>query len=300
MADAEMRGGRIKSADRVLDVFEALGPEQTGLTFPQLTKRLGLPKSSLHGLLHLLVSRQYLSFDGESRRYNIGVQLFDHGQAFLKQHPEAREARAAMTNVVSAVNESVQLGVLHGAEGVNLATVECSHPLRLQLAVGRHFAAYATSLGKVLLAHLTDEEVRRRLGSGALERFTQHTIGHVDELIAELGSIRQRGFSLDTEEGLPGIFCIAVPIANSAGQVVTGMSVTIPTSRLTADLLSRALAQLAKASLQISDKIGVRELPQQLQMLTDVGTAKQALRMTQAAHWLNNYTIGNNLQYSHN
>jgi DNA-binding IclR family transcriptional regulator len=286
MVDAEGTGGGIKSADRVLDLFEALGREQTGLTFPQLTKRLGLPKSSLHGLLSLLVSRQYLSFDAESRRFNIGVQLFDHGQAFLKQHPEVREARAAMANVVSTINESVQLGVLHGADGVNLATVECSHPLRLQLAVGRHFAPYATSLGKVLLAHLTEEEVRLRLGSGALEQFTQHTFASVDVLVDELRRIRQRAFSLDTEEAILGIFCVAVPIASGAGQVVTGMSVTIPTSRLSSDLLSRALAQLANASLQISERIGAREPLPQLKMLTDVGVAEQALRTTQAVHWL--------------
>lgn len=287
MADKpDEAGGRIKSADRVLDLFEVLGVERVGLTFPELTKRLGLPKSSLHGLLTLLVSRQYLSFDDESRRYNIGVQLFDHGQAFLKQHPEAREARTAMNAVVSAVNESVQLGVLHGAEGVNLATVECSHPLRLQLAVGRHFAAYATSLGKVLLANLSDDEVRKRIGTGVLEKYTDHTIGHVDVLLEQLGHIRRRGFSLDTEEGISGVFCVAVPITNSSGQVVTGMSVTIPTSRLTADLLARALASLAGASLQISTKIGAPEALPQLQLLTDQSTARRALLATEARTWL--------------
>ena len=286
MHDTLETGAKIKSADRVLDLFEALAVEPAGLSFPELIKRLGLPKSSLHGLLSVLVSRQYLAFDEESRRYNIGVQLFDHGQAFLKQHPEAREARAAMANVVAAVNESVQLGVLRGAEGVNLATVECSHPLRLQLAVGRHFAAYATSLGKVLLAHLPEAEVRARIGTGALEQFTEHTFRTADLLFEELGRIRQRGFSLDTEEGIPGVFCVAVPIANGAGQVVTGMSVTIPTSRLNADLLSRSLASLATASLQISSRIGASTMPAQLQMLTDAGYAARALNASQAAKWL--------------
>jgi DNA-binding IclR family transcriptional regulator len=279
-------GAKIKSADRVLDLFEVLAVEPVGLSFSELVKRLNLPKSSLHGLLSVLVSRQYLALDEDSRRYNIGVQLFDHGQAFLKQHPEAREARAAMANVVATVNESVQLGVLRGAEGVNLATVECSHPLRLQLAVGRHFAAYATSLGKVLLAHLPDDEVRDRVGTGDLERFTEHTFGHVDRLLEELACIRQRGFGLDTEEGIPGVFCVAVPIANSAGHVETGMSVTIPTSRLNADLLSRALASLAAASLQISARIGASATPPQLRMLTDTAQAAAALNASQAVKWL--------------
>lgn len=277
---------RIKSADRVLDLFETLAHEAQGLTFPELQKRLDVPKSSLHGLLAVLVERQYLAFDATLRRYFFGVQLFEHGQSFLKHHADTREARAVMESIVAEVNETAQLGLLRASEGVNLATVECTHPLRLHLEVGRHFAGHATGLGKVLLAHLSEDEVRARVGSGQLERFTPHTVTSVDELVQDLGRIVERGFSLDTEEGILGIFCVGVPIFNSAGRAATGMSITIPTSRLTRELLTKALSSLAAGSVSISRRMGVFTLPPQVEALADPERASVALARTNASDWL--------------
>ncbi|WP_274626335.1 IclR family transcriptional regulator [Arvimicrobium flavum] len=277
---------KIKSAERVLDVFECLGGEPDGLTFPELVKRLEVPKSSLHGLLAVLAQRQYLVFDPETRRYSFGVQLFEHGRSFLKQHVEVREAKAAMAAIVAGVNETAQLGLLRGAEGVNLATVECSHQLRMQLEVGRRFPAHATSIGKVLLAHLPESEARDRVGSGPLARFTENTFVDPEDLVAELRRIRQRGFSLDTEECIPGVFCVGIPIAGNSGAVLTGMSVTIPTSRLNGDLLARALSGLCVASLEISRRMGVGNVIPQLQELCVVDNAARALHESPARRWL--------------
>lgn len=286
MPETDDKQPRIKSADRVLDVFEALTHEQHGLTFPELVSRLGVPKSSLHGLLAVLVERQYLVFDEASRRYVFGVQLFEHGQSFLRQHGDSREARLAMEAVVAEVNETVQLGLLRGSEGVNIGTVDCTHALRLRLEVGRHFPGYATSLGKVLLAHLPEAEMIGLLGKGSLQRYTEHTLTAVDDVIAELRRIRARGFSLDTEEMIPGVFCVGVPIFDSSGQARTGMSVTIPTSRLNIDIASRGLAALARESIGVSARMGVTQPSPTLAALTAPQAAAEALMKTHAKRWL--------------
>ena len=286
MPEGDDKQPRIKSADRVLDVFEALTHEQHGLTFPELVSRLGVPKSSLHGLLAVLVERQYLVFDEGSRRYVFGVQLFEHGQSFLRQHGDSREARLAMEAVVAEVNETVQLGLLRGSEGVNIGTVDCTHALRLRLEVGRHFPGYATSLGKVLLAQLPEDEMIERARKEPLYRHTEHTLATVEELIAELRRIRERGFSLDTEEMIPGVFCIGVPIFDSSGQARTGMSVTIPTSRLNLDTGSRALAALARESIGVSSRMGVAAASPALSQLASQGSAAAALMNTRAKSWL--------------
>jgi IclR family transcriptional regulator, KDG regulon repressor len=286
MQEIDDRQPRIKSADRVLDVFETLTHEPRGLTFQDLVSRLGVPKSSLHGLLAVLVDRQYLVFDELSRRYVFGVQLFEHGQSFLTHHGDAREARVAMEVVVAEINETVQLGLLRGIEGVNIGTVDCTHALRMRLEVGRHFPAHATSLGKVLLAHLPEPEMIQRAGQGALQRFTDTTLGSSVDLIAELQRIRNRGFSLDTEEMHPGVFCVGVPIFDSAGQARTGMSVTIPTSRLGLDISSRALAALARESIAVSRRMGVSQPSPTLAAIVSRDAAAAALLRTQAKRWL--------------
>lgn len=288
MIDQHPQAGqeRIKSADRVLDVFEALGGEPGGLSFPDLIKRLGVPKSSLHGLLSILVNRQYLVFDEATRHYFLGVQIFEHGQSFLQHHQEAREAKATMEAIVAQVNETVQLAMLRGSESINLAKVDCAHMLRLQSEVGKHFSAHATSLGKVLLAHLPEGEVRARFGSGDLPRYTEHTFVRMDDLLAELARIRERGFSFDTEEYTSGVFCVGVPIFNHALQALTGLSVTIPTSRLTSDLLARCLANLAAGSLAISARMGARQRSPELVRLSVIENAAAALNGTQARNWI--------------
>ena len=286
MPESDDKQPRIKSADRVLDVFEALTHEPRGLTFPELVSRLGVPKSSLHGLLAVLVERQYLVFDDVSRRYGLGVQLFAHGQSFLRQHSDSREARVAMEAVVAEVNETVQLGLLRGSEGVNIGTVDCTHALRLRLEVGRHFPGYATSLGKVLLAHLSEGDMIELVGQGKLLRHTEHTLATVGEVVDELRRIRARGFSLDTEEMIPGVFCIGVPIFDSSGLARTGMSVTIPTSRLNLDIASRALAALCRESIGVSARTGVTGTQPKLADLASQSSAAAALMKTQAKRWL--------------
>jgi IclR family acetate operon transcriptional repressor len=169
---------------------------------------------------------------------------------------------------------------------VNLATVECTHPLRMHLEVGRRFAGHATSLGKALLAHLTEEDVRMRVGNGPLERFTPNTITSVDQLVLDLACVAERGFSLDTEESIPGIFCVGVPIFNTAGRAATGLSITIPTSRLSSELLAMALSHLAAGSLSISQRMGVRTPSPQLELLRDKERARRALAGTNATNWL--------------
>lgn len=289
MPESDDKQPRIKSADRVLDVFEVLTHEQHGLTFPELVSRLGVPKSSLHGLLAVLVERQYLVFDEASRRYVFGVQLFEHGQSFLRQHGDTREARLAMEAVVAEVNETVQLGLLRGSEGVNIGTVDCTHALRLRLDVGRHFPGYATSLGKVLLAHLPEAEMIEQVGHGPLQRHTEHTLGTVEKLVEELRRIRARGFSLDTEEMIPGVFCIGVPIFDSSGQARTAISVTIPTSRLSLDLASQALAALSRESVGVSARMGIVGASPTLAELASQTFAAAALMRTQAKRWLGSH-----------
>ena len=90
-------------------------------------------------------------------------------------------------------------------------------------------SAHATGLGKALLASLSDEEVRRRFGKKPLARMTQNTITSVGALVKELARIRASGFAIDNEEYTPGLFCLAVPIYDHAGQAVVAISTSVPT-----------------------------------------------------------------------
>ena len=269
--------GRVKSAERVLNIIEFLASDACGRTFSDISRALGLPKSSLHELLGVLTQRGYLDYDEAGRTYSLGIRIWESGQAYLRHHDLIREALPVMENIVSRVNETAQLAILDGLENVYLAKVDSTHPLRLQSEVGRRLHAHATGLGKVLLAHLPTEQLDNRLDGVALPRFTANTIADRQQLRAEFVSILQRGFAIDAEEYTPGLSCVAVPISQSQSRVVAAMSVSIPVTRLTIEQLSTSLSLLADGSLHIARRLGSATDDRRLGAYREPAAARAAL-----------------------
>ena len=244
-----------KSAGRALSILELLSRQRDGLTFTDLVTQLEFPKSSLHELLSLMAERSFVDVDADSRRYSLGIKVWEVGQAYVRHRQLVEIAISEMEKIVATVNETVQLSILDHTENVYLAKVDCTHPLRLQTDVGKRFPAHATALGKVLLAQLPPEEASRRLRSTQLSRLTDRTITDAGELMRELGKIRSQAFAVDWEEGMDGLRCVAVPIRNHES-VIAAISTSVPVFRATTIQMTIALKLLANASLAISKSLG--------------------------------------------
>jgi IclR family KDG regulon transcriptional repressor len=268
-----------KSAVRVLDIFEALAASPDGLGFSDLGRRLGLPKSSLHGLLAALTDRGYVVFDANQRTYVLGIRVWELGQAYSFHRDLLREARRVMEGIVAEVNETVQLATLDGTDNVYLDKVDCSHPIRLLSEVGKRLPAHATGLGKVLLAQLPPETVRSRLTGRALPAFTPRTITGRSSLLAELKTIRQQGFAVDDQEYTDGLRCVAVPICEHGGHATTALSASVPIMRASPEQLAQALRAVAAGSLELSRRLGVGEEDPCLRDLTKATAEMVAARL---------------------
>jgi IclR family KDG regulon transcriptional repressor len=245
----------VKSADRVLQIFELVatrGPQ----TFSEVVATLGLPASSTHNLLKTLVRRRYLLLDPEDRRYRLGLRLWEVAQAYAANDQLPRLAQPIMDRVVALTGETVQLARLDGVENVYLAISESPQPMKLVSAVGKRLYAHATGLGKVLLAGLTDEEVRRRFGRIELPRFTPNTIVQLEVLLRVLADVRADGYAIDREEYVIGCRCIAMPVRDAQGDVLAAMSVSVPTPRFSDELERAIYAALGDAVAELSARIG--------------------------------------------
>lgn len=250
----------VKSAGRALDIIEALAHERSGLGFTDLARLQGIPRSSLHALLAVLNERGFVEFDPTKRVYALGLRTWEMGQAYLAHRDLVEKALPLMERVVAAINETVQLAVLDGIENVYLAKVDCSHPVRLQSEVGRRLYAHATGLGKVLLADLPEDELRRRFSGADLARLSPRTISRTEQLFEALETVRESGFAVDDEEYTAGLRCVAAPIAGSDGQTIAALSASIPTTRAGPEQMADALRHIAAASIDISRKLG-RSIP---------------------------------------
>lgn len=267
----------VKSAERVLDILEFVGPRAEGASFTQIGAALQIPKSSLHALLDALVQRGYLEIEPERRRYRLGTRVWEAGQAYPRHHDVIEVARAVLREIVGRVNETAQLARLSGRDNVYLAKEESSHPLRLQSETGSRLPAHATGVGKALLAQLPRDEVVRIVGDPDLQRFTPTTHAEVERLLDELAETRRRGFAVDNAEYTPGVFCLAVLVLDRTGVGNLALSVSLPMIRLSRPRLATILEEIARGSLSISQRIGAPRVDPILAALAEPGAGARAI-----------------------
>lgn len=254
----EQRFGPVKSALRALLVIEELTKEPGGLTFVEIAERLSLPKSSTHALLQTMRERRHLRLDGDGR-YRIGLRVWQAGQACSQAFDLARLATPFLRAARDELHETVQLAVLDGIENVYLAKEDPDRLLVLRSRVGARLPAYATGLGKALLAGLSDEEVLGRLGDEPMQRFTASTLSQPAALLSALEEARRQGYSTDHGEYTEGVVCVAVPVRSSGGQVAAAISVSAPTIRADGGFERRAAQILAREAAGLSIALGYED-----------------------------------------
>jgi DNA-binding IclR family transcriptional regulator len=246
----------VKSAVRVLAVISLLTTVPNGATFGDICDRLELPKSSMHALLRTMTDQGFLTIDPSTRRYHIGIRLWEAGQTYAQGFDLSSVARPFMEATRDALRETVQLAILDGVDNVYIAKVEADQRLALQSRVGARLPAYATGLGKVLLAELSDAEVRRRFNGLSLEAFTDKSVTDVATLLEVIGEVRARGYGTDDGEYTPGVVCTAVPIRGRSGEVLAAMSVSVPEVRSTPESRRYTLDVLLQEARSMSVALG--------------------------------------------
>lgn len=247
----------VKSADRTLDVLEALGAAhrqsggnaRRGLGLGELARTLGIPKSSLHGILRTLVQRGWVEADETGVRFGLGLAALRVGAQYLDGDEALARANPTLDWLAELSGETVQLARLDGPDVVYLAKRGSRHPLQLISTVGGRLPAHATALGKAMLATLPPGALEAAL-DGPLRRLTPHTIVDRSALLADLERTRQRGFAVDDQEAAEGLRCFAVAV-RTGQQRPDAVSFSVPTFRLTPELQQRLLELLQAGRARI-------------------------------------------------
>lgn len=246
----------VKSADRTLDVLEALASGAAGLG--ELSLRLGIPKSSLHSILRTLDHRGWVETDAARSIYSLGMSALLIGSSYVDQDPTVIRTSDIMDRLALETGETVHLARLELPDVVYLAKRESVHPLRMFSAIGRRLPAHATALGKVALAELSDEAVKALLPE-SLPGVTPHTITSRDELIEHLAVVRRQGYAIDAEEACIGLRCFAVtlPFTSPAKDAI---SCSIPLARIDEEKEREIVELLLATRDQLARQFGGRRL----------------------------------------
>lgn len=220
----------LQSIDRVVRIFEALADGAGSLT--NVASHAKLSDATALRYLNGLVAHGLIERDQESRRYRIGMRMFLLGRSALDGRDFMVFATSVMRGLVEEFGETINLGARVGNDLIVVHAVESSQQIRKGASVGEKDVWHASGLGKAILSTLPAAAVERLLVGHTLTELTPRSLSSMDDLRGDLARTQRRGFSLDDEESVEGLRCVAAPIRDATGTARYAMSVSGPSYRL--------------------------------------------------------------------
>jgi DNA-binding IclR family transcriptional regulator len=250
-----MNGLMVEAADRVLRLLEAFGPHERDISLGDLAQRVRLPKSSVHRLLVTLIAHGYAERDPSTRRYRLGVRLFELGSTVIHERGLHSAAHPVLEELSASTGETCHLAILSGLEAVYVYKVDGQSSIIMSSRVGGRAPCHATSIGKVLMAWAGDDQLRQ-LRDQRHHAYTQRTITSAPALDVELARVREQGYSLDLEELEEGLRCVAAPVRDSSGRVVAALGLAGPRRRFQDQHLPELATAVVRAAGVLSRNLG--------------------------------------------
>ena len=243
----------VQSLERGLAVIRAFDGDHRQLTLAEVARRTGLPRAAARRFLHTLVELGYVRTDG--RVFALRPRVLDLGYAYLSSTSLPEVAQPHLEDLVARVHESCSVSVLDGEDIVYVARVATKRLMTVAINVGTRFPAYATSMGRVLLAARPPAERDAYLSTARLEPLTLHTVTDRGRLATVLAEVADQGFALLDQELEEGLRSIAVPVRDAAGDVVAAMNVSASARRSTEALCRELLPPLRQAAREVESDL---------------------------------------------
>jgi IclR family pca regulon transcriptional regulator len=240
----------VQSLARGLSVITAFSQDRPRMTLSEVAEVTGLTRATARRFLLTLRRLGYVNAD--DREFSLAPRVLDLGYAYLSTTPFWNLAIPHVESLVDCVHESSSISVLDGDEIVYVARVPTKRIMTISLAVGSRLPAYATSMGRVLLADLDDAALDAYLERVELERLTERTVHDADELRAVLVTARAQGWAIVDQELEEGVRSVAAPLRDAQCRVIGALNVSAHATRTTVAQLG---AEFVPALLDTAGKI---------------------------------------------
>jgi IclR family pca regulon transcriptional regulator len=241
------RSDFVQSLDRGLAVIRAFGPDREQLTLSEVASATKLTRAAARRFLLTLVSLGYVRSDG--RKFSLRPRVLELGYAYLSGLALPDVAAPHMEELVARLHESCSISVLDGQHVVYVVRVPTKRIMTVAISVGTRFPAYATSMGRVLLAALPPAELERYLAEAKLEPLTDRTVTDADRL-REL--VAEQGYAIVDQELEEGLRAVAAPIRGAADVGMAAINVSAHAARVSMEALrENILPALLETAAQI-------------------------------------------------
>jgi IclR family pca regulon transcriptional regulator len=233
----------VQSLERGLAVIRAFDAQNRELALSEVARSTGLTRAAARRFLLTLVKLGYVNFS--QGRFSLRPRVLELGYAYLSSLSLPEVAMPHMEQLVAQVNESCSISVLDETDIVYVARVPTRRIMSITLAVGTRLPAFATSMGRVLLAGLPDDELEERLARIELTALTSRTVTDKDALRTILAGVRRQGYAATDQELEEGLRSLAVPLRSASGAVTAALNVSVHASRASMAALRRDFLPLA-------------------------------------------------------
>jgi IclR family transcriptional regulator, pca regulon regulatory protein len=219
----------VRAFERGLRVIRAFGPAASRLTLADVARATDLNRATARRLLVTLEELGYVRRVGD--RFSLTPRVLDLGYAYLSSLAIPDLALPALEQLSGEVAEASSVGVLDGSDVVYVARVPANRVMTVSIGLGTRFPAYRTSLGRVLLASLSDDEVAAVWEASDRSGPTPFTVTELEQLTAKLVEVRARGYALVDQELEVGVRSLAAPLRDGSGRTVAAINISTHASR---------------------------------------------------------------------
>ena len=247
--------GYVQSFARGLQVLRSFGADAPAQTLSETAERVGLTRAGARRILLTLQALGYVEQDG--RLFSLTPKVMELGFAYLSSQPWWHLAQPLMEELTQKTRESTSASVLDGDEIVYMLRVPAQKIMSINLGIGSRLPAHCTSMGRVLLASLPEDERVRRVQAMDLAPLTPKTTTDADKLLRTLAQVRRQGWALVNEELELGLMSLAVPLRDRAGRVVAAINISSRPQQQSATELQRRFLPLLQ---EVAERLG-RLLP---------------------------------------
>lgn len=255
--EAEARREFVQGLQRGFAVIKAFSAEARHLTVAEVAARTALTRAVARRYLLTLQEMGYVVQHGG--KFTLTPRILDLGFTYLSTIDIPNVALPVMTELADTLRESCSVAVLDGSDCVYVARVPAKRIMSINLVVGSRLPAYATSMGKVLLAYLSPSMLDEYFATTSLQQLTNRTITDERALRKTLQQVRERGWAFADQESEDGVRTVAVPLYDVGMQVQAAMNVSGHASRVSMkELKTRYLPLLQEAAATISRALGAK------------------------------------------
>lgn len=249
MTEGKTTGG-VQSVERVFDLLNIITNCGGESSLSELAAKAQLPLPTIHRLLRTLVFLGYVR-QLPNRSYALGPGLIRLGYTASLQL--GAQAQPALKKLVDRLGESANMAVLDGHMVVYVGQAQSTHSMRTFTEVGRRAHTHDTGVGKAILATLPESQVISIVSTMGMPTPTSKSLGTLDDLLADLAQIRERGYAIDDEEQEVGVRCFSMALPEAP--TPTAISVSGPVSRVDWDFGERAVPLLREAAEDLTRQL---------------------------------------------